>query len=241
MNRHFISIYKSLFALAFVLVGSAQAAEMEEIVVQATKRGDTALMDTPVTINVVTGDDLEFREIRNPEDLRTAVSGVYIDEGSSTPKISIRGVGFDNFQVQAENGVTTYVDGVIIQRTHAVLGGFLDLGQVEVLKGPQGSAFGRNATGGAINLITNKPAHGFSGEVSAGAGSFDRRNASIVLNNGGDEFGIRLALSHDDHDGYIDNLATGNDDLNAKEETMGRLSLAWDPTDNLKMVLRNPS
>jgi len=103
MNRHFNSIYKSLFALAFVLVGSAQAAEMEEIVVQATKRGDTALMDTPVTINVVAGDDLEFREIRNPEDLRTAVSGVYIDEGSSTPKISIRGVGFDNLKMVLRN------------------------------------------------------------------------------------------------------------------------------------------
>ena len=134
-------IYFGLMSISIAFVGllSSQAvvAEeeeiIEEIVVTATKRGETALLDTSGTINVVTGDDLDYREIRNPEDLRTAVSGVYIDEGSSTPKIAIRGVGFDNFQVQAENGVTTYVDGVIIQRTQGVLAGFLDLAQVEGL------------------------------------------------------------------------------------------------------------
>lgn len=237
MHRQLNSGIKALLALLFLTTGVvAQADEIEEIVVQATKRGDTALMSTPITINVVTGEDLQFREIRNPEDLRTAVSGVYIDEGSSTPKITIRGVGFDNFQVQAENGVTTYVDGVIIQRTHAVLGGFLDYGQVEVLKGPQGSAFGRNATGGAINFITNKPQSGVSGEVSVGAGSFGHLEGGFVLNNGGDEFGIRLAGSYSDADeGYVDNIATGANDLNAREETLARLSMAWDPSDNFSL------
>ena len=216
---------------------SVQAEEgvIEEIVVTATKRGETALMDTPITINVVTGDDLRLREIRGPEDLRTAVSGLYIDEGSSTPRVAIRGVGFDNFNVQAENGVTTYVDGVVIQRTHAVLAGFLDLAQIEVLKGPQGSAFGRNATGGAINLITAKPEQGTSGEVSAGFGSFNRSEVSGVLNFGGDQFAVRLSGSYENDDGYITNLATGNDELNGKEQTLGRIALSWVPTDRFSL------
>ncbi|MCY4514991.1 MAG: TonB-dependent receptor [Candidatus Tectomicrobia bacterium] len=225
------TIALALGGLIPIAVVEAQEEVIEEIVVTATKRGETALMDTPVTINVVTGEDLKFREIRNPEDLRTAVSGLYIDEGSSTPRVAIRGVGFDNFQVQAENGVTTYVDGVVVQRTHALLSGFLDLAQIEVLKGPQGSAFGRNATGGAINLITAKPEPGLGGEVSAGYGSFERKGFSGILNSGGDQFGIRLAASYEDSDGFIDNLATGNDDLGAKEQFLGRISMTWDPTD----------
>ena len=225
------TIALALGGLIPIAVVEAQEEVIEEIVVTATKRGETALMDTPITINVVTGEDLKFREIRNPEDLRTAVSGLYIDEGSSTPRVAIRGVGFDNFQVQAENGVTTYVDGVVVQRTHALLAGFLDLAQIEVLKGPQGSAFGRNATGGAINLITAKPEPGLGGEVSARYGSFERKGFSGILNSGGDQFGIRLAASYEDSDGFIDNLATGNDDLGAKEQFLGRISMTWDPTD----------
>ena len=214
---------------------SAEDEVIEEILVTATKRGNTSVMDTPVTVNVVTGDDLKFREIRNPEDLRTAVSGLYVDEGSSSPKIAIRGVGYDNFQVQAENGVTTYVDGVVIQRAQAVLGGFLDLAQVEVLKGPQGSAFGRNATGGAINLITTKPQQGFEGEISGGFGSFDRRNFAGVLNYGGDQFGVRVAVSHEEDDGFIDNLVTGSDDIGSKEQTMARIALSFAPTDSVSI------
>lgn len=208
---------------------------LEEVIVTSTKRGATALSDTAITVNVVTGDELRLREVRGPDDLRTAVSGVYVDEGSSTPRVAIRGVGFDNFNVQAENGVTTYVDGVVIQRTHAILTGFLDLAQVEVLKGPQGSAFGRNATGGAINLITAKPEEGFSGEVSGGYGSFDRREAEAVFNYGGDKFGVRLAGSYEEDEGFITNLVTGNDELGAKEQYLGRIVLSLNPADNFSL------
>jgi len=225
----------ALSGLLATPVAAAQEEVIEEIVVTATKRGETALMDTPITINVVTGEDLEFRQIRNPEDLRTAVSGLYIDEGSSTPRVVIRGVGFDNFQIQAENGVTTYVDGVVIQRTQAVLGGFLDLAQIEVFKGPQGSAFGRNATGGAINLMTAKPQDGVSGEFSAGVGSFQRKEFSGVVNSGGDTFGFRVAGSWEEDDGYIDNLATGTDNLNSREQALGRIALSWAPSDSVSV------
>lgn len=224
---------KATVALSCLLTATAGVAQtvLEEVLVTSTKRGPSSLMDIPISVNVVTGDDLKFREIRGPLDLRTAVSGLQIDFGAGTPKIAVRGVGFDNNNIQAENGVTVYVDGVILQRTGAILGGFLDLAQVEVLKGPQGSAFGRNATGGSINLVTAKPEAGTSGEVSVGTGSFDRRNGGFVFNHGGDTFGVRLAASHASDDGYITNLVTGNDEIAAVDHTLARLSLSWNPSD----------
>lgn len=232
--------------LASVAIGAASvaapawaqddAAEDDEgIIIVQGKRGATDLSSTAGTVNVITADDLKNREIRSPEDLRTAVSGVYIDEGSSTPRIAIRGVGFDNFQIQAENGVTTYMDGVVIQRTQAVLGAFNDLAQIDVLKGPQGSAFGRNATGGSINLITQKPEEGFSGEIGVTYGSFDRIKAGGVLNYGSDVAGIRVSGFYEDQDGYYTNTVTGNR-LGGKEQIVFRTVANAEPTDNLSLT-----
>ncbi len=211
------------------------AEDDENVIIVEGKRGATDLSVTAGTVNVLTGDDLTNREIGNPEDLRTAVSGVYIDEGSSAPRISIRGVGFDNFQVQAENGVTTYMDGVIIQRTGAALGAFNDLAQIDVLKGPQGSAFGRNATGGSINMITKKPEDGFTGEIGITYGSFDRIKAGGVLNYGSDVAGIRVSGFYEDQNGFYTNTVTGNK-LGGKEQIVFRVVANAEPTDNLSLT-----
>ena len=229
---------KIAVALSCLYLASSALAEervLEEVIVTSSKLGEASLGETSFTVNVVGGQDLAARVITNPEDLRTAVSGVYIDEGSSTPRIAIRGVGFDNFQIQAENGVTTYVDNVVIQRTQAVLGAFLDLQQVEVLKGPQGTSFGRNATGGSINLITAKPVPGFSGEVTAGYGEHDRKKFGGVVNYGGDRFGIRVSGLSDEDEGYVTNNVTGNDEINSRENTAARISLSWTPSDTISV------
>lgn len=207
----------------------------DEIVVTATRFGDTVLSRTAVSADVVTGAQLEQRQVSTPEDLMHTTSGVYIDQGSSTPRVAVRGVSFDNFQVQAENGVTSYIDGIVVLRPQAQLAGFTDLDRVEVLKGPQGSAFGRNSTGGSINYITHRPEPGYHGSVNAGVGSFNREEYGLMLNYGTDTFGVRVAAQSDEDDGYVTNLVTGSDDLNSRDSFGGRLALQWRPTQALEV------
>lgn len=232
INRTVNRLLSGVAVSALTMMAFPALAQIDEIVVTATKRGETALSKTAITANVLGATALQQREIRNPEDLRFAVPGLYVDDGSSTPRVAIRGVGFDNFQVQAENGVTTYIDGVVVQRTQAVLGAFNDVERIEVLKGPQGSAFGRNSTGGSVNIITQKPQEGYSGQVSAAYGSFDRRKIGAIGNYGGEAFGVRLSGFYENDDGYITNLVTGSDNLNDLEQLVGRAAIALDPADN---------
>lgn len=115
------------------------------------------------------------------------------------------------------------------------MGVFLDLRQVEVLKEPQGSAFGRNAMGDSINLITAKPEDGFSGEINAGIGTYGRRKVGGFLNFGGDTFGIRVSGLVDQDDGFVKNNVAGNDDLNDKDNTLARIALAWMPSSGVTL------
>lgn len=212
----------------------ASGSSVSEVVVTATKLGATALSRTAVSADVVTGDKLEQLHVQNAEDLMHTVSGVVIDQGSSTPKVAIRGVSFDNFQIQAENGVATYVDGIVIERSQAQIGAFYDLDRVDVLKGPQGSSFGRNATGGAINYITRKPVEGWHGELEVGGGSFGHNEEAGVLNYGAETFGIRLAGQHDQDDGYVTNLVDGKK-LNGHDNYVGKVALTWRPIPALSL------
>jgi len=112
------------------------------------------------------------------------VSGFVVDPGSSTPRIFIRGIGQDLFLIGTEGGVAVYQDGVYISRVNAILAPFNDLADVEVLKGPQGASFGRNATGGAVLYNSKRPENGFSGEVTVGGGSHQDGNLAGYITGG---------------------------------------------------------
>lgn len=188
---------------------SEAASSVAEVVVTATKAGPTLLSRTAVSANVLGAEALAERRIASVSDLQTQVPGLIADAGSSTPKVAVRGVGHDQFGLGAENGVTTYIDGVLVGRTNGLLSPYNDLERVEVLKGPQGTSFGRNAVGGAINYITQKPRPGFEGFVNAQYGAFDRRRLGGALNYGGDAFGVRLSGYRQRDDGYAHNVTTG--------------------------------
>ena len=213
----------------------AQADEIEEIIVTATKRGETLLRDTPITLNVIGGDSLKDRNIRNSEDLAAKVVGLTVDQGLGTPRMTIRGISNDVNLGGADNGVAVYMDGVPIGRPTALLASYNDLERVEVLKGPQGSAFGRNATGGAVNYILQGPEEGFHAEIGAEFGSFDRRGFRAMANYGAENYGIRVSGFQSEDDGYVTNLYD-NSDVNGKESKGIRVIAEAKPSE--KVYLR---
>ena len=212
----------------------AQTDEIEEVIVTATKRGETLLRETPVTVNVVGGDILKNRQIRNSEGLAAQVAGLTVDQGLSTPRITIRGISNDVNLGGADNGVAVYMDGVPIGRPSALLASYNDLRRIEVLKGPQGSAFGRNATGGAVNYILQGPEDGFHAEISAEYGSYDRRGFRGMVNYGAENYGIRVTGFHTKDDGYITNLVD-NTDVNARESNGIRVIAEATPFEKVQL------
>lgn len=196
---------------------SAIAAELEEIIVTAQKR-EQSVQDVGIAINAFTGDELASLNITNTSDIASQSPGVeqrrhFVSRGMLT-NFFMRGVGSTDFNDGTESAVTVYVDDFYLMSASTVDFGLMDIERAEVIKGPQGTLFGRNATGGAIQFVTNKPQFDeFSGFVEAGFGTDEimqlQGNLNIPVN---DTFAIRLAGSIDDHDHYVENInSVGSD------------------------------
>ena len=138
-----------------------------EIVVTAQKRAEN-LQDVPVSVTALTADTLSARGVNNVLALNNMAPGMRIsaNDAAANPKIYIRGVGLSDFNPNASSGVGVYVDGVYIGSPLAQMAGFYDLAQVEVLRGPQGTLYGRNTNGGAINITTKRPSQTFTADAS---------------------------------------------------------------------------
>jgi iron complex outermembrane receptor protein len=227
-----------LLALAQQISRAAENTEgIPEIVVTATKYGETNLQTTPLTMDVVGTEELQLRQVHNAEDLVSQVPGLVFDQGSSSPRIALRGVSQDQFLIEAENPVATYVDGVYLTHNWALLVPYNDVERVEVLKGPQGATFGRNASGGALLYISKLPEPGFSGTVAGSYGSFNRREVYGALNGGQENLSARVSSYYDQDDGFVRNLFTGQE-LNARKQYGARGSVLFEPSETLKVVGR---
>ncbi len=151
-------------ALAITSVGFIPAvalgqAALEEVVVTARKR-EESLQETPVAVSAFTGEDLEELGLRNISDLTKVVPNVDMYSGNGTTgsgNVFIRGIGARNTGVNFDSGVGIYVDGVYVSRADGAVLDNVDLQSVQVLRGPQGTLFGKNTTGGAILYTTNQP------------------------------------------------------------------------------------
>ena len=183
---------------------------LEEIVVQATRRAES-LQDVPLAVSALSGETLAKQGVFETSDLNRIAPNLQVSSpyGTQQPNFSLRGVGVGTeFNANAASPVGVYVDEVY-QTFRASHGQQLyDLEQVEVVRGPQGTLFGRNTTGGTINFITRKPSlEGTSGYVSAGYGNYDRTSieGAVEFTPIPDKFGIRIAATHVDTDSYVDN------------------------------------
>lgn len=215
-----------------------ESAQIDDIVVTATRR-ETALQETPVAINVLTTEALENRHVQSLYDLADgAVPSLRIatfEARQSALTIGIRGiVPLDANQPAREQGVGIYIDGVYLGRQHGLNAALFDLERVEVLKGPQGTLFGRNTEGGALNIVSKAPTGVFGGRLSGGVGNFGSYTTSMHVNF--DEFND-LSIKIDgliQHQGpTTENPLVGQAGWNQYDRNGIRAAIRWTPNDQI--------
>jgi len=153
------------------------AVAVDEIVVTAQKRAEN-LQDVPVSVTALSGQALTNRGVTNVIGLNNLAPGLRVSSGdaAANPKIFIRGVGLSDFNPNSSSGVGIYVDGVYVSSPLAQMAGFFDIGQIEVLRGPQGTLYGRNTNGGAVNVTTKRPTQDVTVEAGAEYATYDAGN-----------------------------------------------------------------
>lgn len=210
-----------------------RSATLEEIVVTAERRV-ASLQDTPISIEAFNAEAIEQRGIKGVQDLGSQVPGLTLEPfptHNATLRLFIRGVGINDAQLTQDPAVGVYVDGVYVARSVGLALDVADLERIEVLRGPQGTLYGRNTTGGAVNLITRKPHFdGFAMSHALTGGDRNRLSARSSFNlPAGDTLAFGIAVLGSTGDGFIDNAGPGGD-FGDREEFAGRLSARWTPT-----------
>ncbi len=229
MHIHKRNAILSGLLAALALTGSAQAQNtLEEVVVTATKRA-VSLDDFSGGANVLGADALGPGGIENVRDMHVAVPNMSIGDQFGFARVFIRGIGMTSIDIGGEGAVSFLQDGAIIPRPAAQLAGMFDLEQVEVLRGPQGTLYGRGATAGAINLVTAKPGDEFGGFASFTAGNYGLTTFEGAVDlPATPDLGIRLATKIEKRDGYGDNLFSGAD-IDDRDAQAYRATFAYDP------------
>lgn len=242
--RSLNSLYLVLaFACTFaVYPQGAEAAEparaaIEEIIVTAERR-ESSLQKTPVAISVFNDEFLEESTIRSIQDVAPYAPGLNYTQVSNFAQLNMRGIGLEQINLGGEPGVAFHVDGVYIARPFVNDAVFVDLARVEVLRGPQGTLYGRNATGGSVNLISNTPTDSFSSEFSALLGNYDRMRVTAMVSGplGRPDVRGRLSVVSDERDGYLDDLVSGKS-VEDGQTRSARGELDFDLTDRLTLAI----
>lgn len=222
-------------ATALCLPSTAQAEGdffIEELVVTAQRR-EQSIQDIPIAATAFSRESLKEQGITDPQDLSKLTPNVDIwsSFGESAPKVTIRGIGSSSFNQNTESTAVIYLDEFPLNPTPAKLPQLFDLERVEVLRGPQGTLYGKNTTGGAINVITRRPSGETGGHVNFTAGRYGQLDTDAAAETAfNEQWSIRVAARSQDRDGYGRNLATG-DDIYDKESLAARVGLLYQSTD----------
>jgi iron complex outermembrane receptor protein len=212
---------------------------IEEIIVTARKREET-VQSTPVSMVALTSDALVERSVATFKDLtgiapNFELNGGIPNGGGSAAQLYIRGVGQDDYAFPNEPGVGLYVDGVYIARSAGNDFSLLDLDRIEVLRGPQGTLYGRNTIGGAVKIVTKKPDGTFGGEVSAITGSFGRSDLdALVTFPVTDGIAGKIAVGAREREGLGHNFYGQN--LGAQYQRTARGALRFTPSDAVEVM-----
>jgi len=241
------------------------ASSLEEVVVTARKTAEN-LQQVPVSVSAFTADSLEARGLNDIAGVAAFAPNVTLNftapiSGASSALVAyIRGIGQPDFAINFEPGVGIYVDGVYYARTIGSVVDLMDVERIEILKGPQGTLFGRNTIGGAISITTKSPGSELGGKADLTVGSFNRRDLRGLFNLPlSEDLALSVAFASRNRDGYVhrvaypgwnnnevsdlrydkgllDRLPNGNDLGNQDRQTI-RAKLAWHPNDSLDAML----
>jgi len=214
---------------------------LEEVVVTAQKR-EESLQRVPVSVTAMTSTQLGALKLDTPSSITSEVPNLQVNGivGEGSPLFSLRGVSMFDYSLSQSSPVASYLDEVY--KGNFVLFGveMYDLERVEVLRGPQGTLYGKNTTGGAINFITKKPGFDTEGFLKLGVGNYDRREASGAFQTAliPDRLAARLAFTYTKANGFIKNVLPGHPDMDGVDQYGVRLSLLYRPSDSLDLILR---
>ncbi len=226
-------------AMAQVPTGETGFAGIEEVIVTARKR-EESVQNTPVSMVAVGAEGLKARSVDSFGRLGEVAPNIEINGGipnggGSATQIFIRGIGQDDYSFPNEPGVGLYIDDVYISRSAAADFGFMDIERIEILRGPQGTLYGRNTIGGAVKIVTRKPEGTNSGEVGVTVGRYERldvyANYDMALT---DTLAAKFAVATFNRDGLGTNLI--GQDLGEDDEIDARASFRWEASDTLEVL-----
>lgn len=206
-------------------VQAEESFTLEEIVVTAQKRAER-LIEVPISIATVGAEAIEQTGIKELKEMGDLTPNLQISQNSDFgSRITIRGVGADSRNIGFDSRVGVYLDGIYLGQSPAANQGLVDLERVEVLRGPQGTLFGKNTVAGAINLISKKPGDEFEASLGANIGNFSNREVQASVNLPvSEDTAVKLYANKTTRDGYIKNLFNG-DDVNERDSVSGRVHL----------------
>ncbi len=220
---------------------AADSGSLQEIVVTAAKRSET-LQSVPISVTAFTSAELGQIKMDTPSDLVAQVPNLQVNGivGEGSPLFSLRGISMFDYSLNQSSPVASYIDEVY--KGNFVLFGveMYDLERIEVLRGPQGTLYGKNTTGGAINFITHKVGFDTEADIKVGGGNYNRREVEGDLQTAviPDRLAVRFAFTYTKVDGYVQNVLPGHPDLEGVDQYGLRLSFLYKAADNLDFTLR---
>ena len=234
-------------ALALSIFGQAAVAQEEAVPEEARRIGTVTVttqktaesaQDVPIAVSAFSEESLEKLQLAGGPDLVKSIPNVSFSKGNFAGyNFKVRGIGNDAVAQSGDSGVGVHQNDVPLTANNLFEAEFFDMERIEVLRGPQGTLYGRNATGGVFNAITAKPVmEEWQGNVTGTIGNFGTMKYKGMLNVPlGDKLAVRLAGSYLERDGFMENTVTGND-IDSRKLYGIRASVAFEPTDNLRAL-----
>lgn len=241
-----IKLFGSACLLSGALLSSGASAQeadggIQDIVVTATRTGETALQKTPLAVTVFSAADLSGSQVNNVKDLVALTPGLNVSQVTASAQIYIRGIGSSNVNNGSDPDVTVQVDGVYLARAFAQFSDFIDVERVEVLRGPQGTLYGRNAVGGTINVLSRKPSDQFQAKAILTGGTFDLLQGQAYVSGPLVPGKLQASITGNyiRQDDFIDNIS-GSGPSGVGNANRGGLrgQLRFTPTDDLELITR---
>ncbi len=210
---------------------------LEEIVVTATKRSVSA-QDIPISISAFDSERLNASGVNDIKDVQFLAAGIHVGGNRNYTAVTVRGIGGDLNLPGTSSGVAVHLDGVYLGQRTQLGRALFDLERIEVLRGPQGTLYGRNATGGSVNILSKSPSDEFEAGLTLAAGNYDLLETEGYISGplAGDQLQARVAFQNVSRDGYTNDVFAGHSIDNADSSSV-RTHLLFEPNDRFQMNL----